>query len=274
VLFTEWKFFPFFAFVFIVYWTLRPNLARKVWLLLASATFYAAWDWRFLGLVLAVIANTYTVTMLLERSERRPSLRRAILISGIVVGLGLLGFFKYYNFFVDSFARLFDVQPRILSIVLPVGISFFTFHSLSYVIDTYRRKIVPTKNLVDVSLFVLFFPQLVAGPIVRATDLLPQMREARPFASIDFRYFLVLFLVGYCKKAVISDNISVYVDGFFFAPMKYGGGDALLAVFFYAVQIYCDFSGYTDMAIATAGMLGYSLKPNFSWYGAGSTAWA
>ena len=129
-------------------------------------------------------------------------------------------------------------------------------------IDTYRRKIVPTRNFVDVALYILFFPQLVAGPIVRATDLLPQMREARSFAAVNFKYLLVLFLVGYFKKAVISDNISPLVDVFFAVPGKFGAGDAALAVVLYATQIYCNGLGYTDMAIATAGLLGYQLKPH------------
>jgi alginate O-acetyltransferase complex protein AlgI len=153
---------------------------------------------------------------------------------------------------------------RIQDIVLPIGISFYTFHSLSYMIDTYRGKIVPTKSFIDVALYILLFPQLVAGPIVRAPDLLPQMRSVRPFPRSELKFFLLLFLIGYFKKAVVSDNVSPLVDMFYAAPEKYGAADGLIAVFFYAVQIYCDFSGYTDMAIATAGVLGYRLKPNFN----------
>ena len=263
MIFTDWIFFVFFAVAFSVYWVIPDNRTRKLWLLACSAVFYAAWDWRFLGLVLLVIINTYATTLLVHRTDSQTS-RRRILTLGIVVSLSVLGFFKYYNFFVDSLAEIVPLDLTIRQILLPIGISFYTFHSLSYMIDTYRRKIVPTRNFVDVALYILFFPQLVAGPIVRATDLLPQMREARSFAAVNFKYLLVLFLVGYFKKAVISDNISPLVDVFFAAPGKFGAGDAALAVVLYATQIYCDFSGYTDMAIATAGLLGYQLKPNFN----------
>jgi alginate O-acetyltransferase complex protein AlgI len=263
MIFTDAKFFIFFAVVFSVYWAVSSNFWRKLWLLAASVVFYAAWDWRFLGLVLLVIVNTYATTLLVAATEE-PQRRRRIVAIGIVVSLGVLAFFKYYNFFIDSLSRVILLQVRIQDIVLPIGISFYTFHSLSYMIDTYRGKIAPTKNVVDVALYILFFPQLVAGPIVRAPDLLPQMRSVRPFPRAQFKLFLLLFLVGYFKKAVVSDNASSLVDMFYAAPEKYGAADGLIAVFFYAVQIYCDFSGYTDMAIATAGVLGYRLKPNFN----------
>lgn len=263
MIFTDWKFFVFFAIAFTVYWSLRDNLWRKVWLLLCSVVFYAAWDWRFLGLVAVVIINVYATTLLVYRADS-DLLRRRILTVGITISLGVLGAFKYYNFFIGSLEHIVPLGLTARSIVLPIGISFYTFHSLSYMIDTYRRAIVPTRNLVDVALYILFFPQLVAGPIVRATDLLPQMREARAFAAVDFKYLLALFLIGYFKKAVISDSLSPLVDAFFANPSGFGAGDAVLAIFSYATQIYCDFAGYTDMAIAVAGMLGYRLKPNFN----------
>jgi alginate O-acetyltransferase complex protein AlgI len=262
MIFTDATFFLFFALAFAIYWWLGDNASRKIWLLACSVLFYAAWDWRFLGLVLLDIVNTYAVTRLV--GEWAPEKwRKPILVAGIVLSLCTLGLFKYFNFFADSLARIIQVNLAIRQIVLPIGISFYTFHSLSYTIDTYRRKIVPTKNFLDVALFIMFFPQLVAGPIVRATQLLPQLREARSFAAVQFKYFLTMFLIGYFKKAVVSDNLSPLVDRFFAHPAAFGGGDAVLAVFCYAVQIYCDFSGYTDMAIAVAGMLGYRLKPNF-----------
>lgn len=263
MIFTDWKFFVFFAVAFTVYWSLHDNRWRKLWLLVCSVFFYAAWDWRFLGLVLLVIVNTYTTTLLLSVTEAQNSRRRLITVA-TAVNLGVLGLFKYYNFFADSLAHISPLNFTLRSVVLPIGVSFYTFHSLSYMIDTYRRNIVPTRNFVDVALYILFFPQLVAGPIVRATDLLPQMREARLFSSVNFKYFLALFLIGYFKKAVISDNISPLVDRFFAAPAGFGASDAALAVLGYAAQIYCDFSGYTDMAIAVAGLLGYRLKPNFN----------
>jgi alginate O-acetyltransferase complex protein AlgI len=263
MIFTDWKFFVFFAVAFTVYWSIKPNLPRKLWLLACSVFFYASWDWRFLGLIFFVIANTYAVTLLVAATAD-PLWRRRILVAGVTVSLSVLGVFKYYNFFIDTLPAWIVVPPRIQSIILPIGISFYTFHSLSYMIDTYRRKIVPTTNAADVALYILFFPQLVAGPIVRATDLLPQMREARSFANVRVRYFLVMFLIGYFKKAVVSDNLSPFIDAFYANVGGYGASDAAIASLFYSVQIYCDFSGYTDMAIASAGLLGYQLKPNFN----------
>jgi len=263
MIFTDAKFFAFFPLTFAVYWWLGDNRSRKQWLLICSVIFYAAWDWRFLGVVLAVILNTYVVTRLV--GEWAPERWRGrILTAGIAISLAVLGFFKYYNFFADSLARVTPVSIGMREIVLPIGISFYTFHSISYMIDSYQRKIAPAREFVDVALYILFFPQLVAGPIVRATDLLPQLRESRSIASVDFKYQLTLFLIGYAKKAVVSDNLSPAIDRFFARPAAFGAGDATLAVVFYAVQIYCDFSGYTDMAIAIAGMLGYQLKPNFA----------
>ena len=224
MIFTDWKFFVFFAVAFVVYWSIGSNPLRKIWLLACSVYFYASWDWRFLGLVFLVIANSYAVTLLVA-ATKDPMRRRQILTAGITLSLSVLGIFKYYNFFVGSLSSWTNLPIRIQDIVLPIGISFYTFHSLSYMIDTYRRKIVPTTNLVDVALYILFFPQLVAGPIVRATDLLPQMREARSAASVRFRYFLLLFLVGYFKKAVLSDNLSPFVDAFYANVGDYGAGD-------------------------------------------------
>jgi alginate O-acetyltransferase complex protein AlgI len=262
VLFTDWKFFVFFAVVLAVYWPIRLNALRKSLLLIASAFFYAMWDWRFLGLVALVIFNTYIVTLLVVRVQGETA-RRCVLTAGITASLAVLGFFKYWNFFADSASSVLGGHFT-FSILLPVGISFYTFHAMSYMIDSYRGKIEPTWNLADVALYLLFFPQLIAGPIVRANDLLPQMRSARTIEAEQVRYFLILFLVGFFKKAVVSDNIAAFVDLFFSAPQQYGAVDAAAAVLFYAVQIYCDFSGYTDMAIATAGLLGYQLKPNFA----------
>ncbi len=262
MIFTDWKFFIFFGCAFTVYWIIKSNMLRKFWLLACSVVFYASWDWRFLSLIFFVIANTYAVTLLVA-AINDPKWRHGILVAGISISLGVLGIFKYYNFFIDSLSAWMDIPVRIQNIILPIGISFYTFHSLSYMIDTYRRKIVPTTNLADVALYILFFPQLVAGPIVRATDLLPQMRTARSIGNVQYKFFLLMFLVGYFKKAVISDNLSPFVDAFYVNVGSYGAADAVIASLYYGVQIYCDFFGYTDMAIATAGVLGYQLKPNF-----------
>ena len=268
MLFVEFRFLLFFLGAFLVYWTLGNGTARKAWLLLCSYVFYAAWDWRFLGLVLASTLIDYFVGRGLSR-ERRPKIRTALVLTSVVGNLGILGFFKYWNFFAQSGGELFDwlgipYHPQVLSsLVLPVGISFYTFQTLSYSIDVYRGKLQPTRSLLDLALFVGFFPQLVAGPIVRASKFLPQLGRIHVFEQIEFRRWLVLFLVGFFKKACISDNLAPIVDRYFAQPEAYTALAAWTAVLFFAVQIYCDFSGYSDMAIACAGMLGYRLGENF-----------
>jgi alginate O-acetyltransferase complex protein AlgI len=181
----------------------------------------------------------------------------------------MLGCFKYFNFFAASFADLlglFGVTPgwNTLNIVLPVGISFYTFQTLSYTIDIYRRSLQPTRVFSDFALFVAFFPQLVAGPIVRARDFLFQLDSKKNFQEIDYRWATMLFTVGFVKKAVVADNLAVYVDQFYASPANYDLYASWLAILAYAAQIYCDFSGYTDMAIALAGLLGYRLCGNFA----------
>jgi len=242
-------------------------LLRKLWLLAASYMFYAAWDWRFLSLIIASTVIDYTVGILLSRPLTGAGRKRCLIFS-LVGNLGILGFFKYYNFFIESAAELsglvgLPLSVHTLNLILPVGISFYTFQTLSYTIDVYRGRLEPTRNFLDLALFVGFFPQLVAGPIVRAADFLPQLRTARVFSSVEFRACLTLFLVGYFKKTCISDNVAVIVDTYFAAPADFSAISAWIAVPSYAVQIYCDFSGYSDMAIACAGLLGYSLCPNF-----------
>lgn len=169
MIFTDWKFFVFFTVVFSVYWALRSSTWRKLWLLASSMVFYAAWDWRFLGLVILVIANAYIAPLLIAASPQREQ-KKLILTFGIVISLSVLAFFKYFNFFVDSLSHLISLDARIANIVLPIGISFYTFHSLSYMVDTYRGRIVPTKNFVDVALYILFFLSLSPGRLcVRPT---------------------------------------------------------------------------------------------------------
>jgi alginate O-acetyltransferase complex protein AlgI len=184
------------------------------------------------------------------------------------VNLGILGFFKYYNFFVHSAAATLaalgvKVSEPTLSVVLPVGVSFFTFQSMSYTIDVYRRKLAAERNFLDFALFVAFFPQLVAGPIARASHFLPQTKSTRTLAAIDGRRALVLFAIGYFKKACVADQIATAIDPLFKHPDAYHAGSRVLGSTLYAIQIYCDFSGYTDMAIAVAALLGYELSKNF-----------
>jgi alginate O-acetyltransferase complex protein AlgI len=256
VLFDEFRFLFFFALCFLVHWSLRGHRARKLWLLGASYLFYAAWDWRFLGLIWLSTGIDYGVGLALSRPGLSRGARRAWLALSLTGNLGILGVFKYLDFFVDSAATLLawlglPMSPSSLQIVLPVGISFYTFQTLSYTFDVYRGQMRATRDLADLALFVGFFPQLVAGPIVRARDFLPQL-EATP-----------IFLIGFFKKAVLADNLAPLVQAYFAEPATFGWQAAWVAAPYYAVQLYCDFSGYSDMAIATAGLLGYRLCQNF-----------
>ncbi|MGQ0552593.1 MAG: MBOAT family O-acyltransferase [Planctomycetota bacterium] len=267
MIFTDPVFLPFLVLVLIVHWGLRGAGARKSLLLLASWAFYAFWDWRFLGLLLFSTALDYVVGRSLER-EQRPAQRRAWLWLSLAGNLGLLGAFKYWDFFVESgaiaLARLgVTVEPATLDLVLPLGISFYTFQTLSYTLDVYARRAPAENSLRDFALFVAFFPQLVAGPIVRAREFLPQLKAPVRWAAVDVRGALVLFLVGFIKKACIADRLATVVDAYWAQPESFGPSAAWIAWFAYAVQFYCDFSGYSDMALGTAGLLGYRLPLNF-----------
>jgi len=268
MLFVEFRFFFFFAFVFLVYWTLRNNTARKVFLLLASYFFYACWDWRFLFLLIGSTTLDYTIGRLLGHMQDRRK-RQGLVAMSLCVNLGLLGFFKYCNFFIGSASTMLawlgiPASLHTLHIILPVGLSFYTFQSMSYTLEIYRGHLEPVRKPLDLAFFVAFFPQLVAGPIVRATTFLPQVHEARQLAYVAFRPALALFLIGFIKKACIAENAAPFVDQFFASPHSYTVLSAWIATLLYAVQIYCDFSGYTDMAIACARLLGYELTVNFN----------
>lgn len=268
MLFVEFRFFWFFLAVFCVYWSLRENRARKIWLLLCSYVFYGAWDWRFLFLLMGSSALDYFVGMMLARTEN-PADRRRWLILSLCVNLGTIAVFKYCNFFISSavvFAAWLGLPASLhtLDIIIPVGVSFYTFHSMSYTIDVYRGKMRAVPSILDVACFIGFFPQMVAGPIVRAVQFLPQLKSLRKFSEVDCRGALVLFLVGFVKKACIADGVAPSVDKYFDSPENYSASSAWLAVLFYGIQIYCDFSGYTDMAIACARLLGYELTLNFN----------
>jgi len=266
MIFVEYRFLWFLAVVFTVHWGLQGARARKLWLLASSYFFYGVWDWRFLSLLLFSTALDYLAALGIERPGGR---RRAWVTASLVGNLGLLGFFKYYNFFVDSGAELarwlgFQAHPATLAIVLPVGISFYTFQSLSYTLDVYLGNLRATRDPLDFALYVTFFPQLVAGPIVRAADFLPQMAEKKSLARVEFRAALVLFFVGFFKKACVSDGLAPGIDRYFADPGRFDALSAWVAVLAYAVQIYCDFSGYTDMALAMAMLFGYRLCTNFA----------
>lgn len=268
MIFTEFRFFLFFAIVFAVYWMLRSNGWRKAWILACSYAFYGAWDWRFLSIIIGSTLVDYVVGLNLVKCEGRPNVKRRWLMLSLGVNLGTLAFFKYANFFATSAIGFFSwmglpVNSVTLGIVLPVGISFYTFQTLSYSLDIYAGRLQPKKNLLDLATFVAFFPQLVAGPIVRAADFLPQLDFARSFNQINLRACLTLFMVGFFKKACVSDNLAPIVDRYFAAPETFDAVSSWIGVLSYTVQIYCDFSGYSDMAIACAGLLGYELCVNF-----------
>lgn len=268
MIFTELRFLGFFLLVFFLHWSLNSRRGRHAVLLVASYVFYGAWDIRFLGLIAFSTTVDYTLGRLLERTENERR-RRGFIVLSLVVNLGLLGTFKYFNFFAASLVELlhalgFAATQPTLQLILPVGISFYTFQSISYTVDVYRRKLPAERDPLTFATFVAFFPQLVAGPIVRAIDFLPQMAMPRRLAEVAWRPLLLLFLGGYVKKAVLSDNLAPYVDAFFGSPTDFDTPSHLLGIVLYAAQIYCDFSGYSDMAIATAGLLGYRLSRNFN----------
>src|SRR5947209_11288991 len=242
--------------------------AKKTVLVVASYYFYAQWDWRFCLLLAGSSALSYIAGQLIDRASDE---RRARTILGVAVALhlGLLGVFKYLDFFVlyaNNLARLLGLEHELpfIEILLPVGISFFTFHGISYITDVYRGDVAVCRNPLDMLLYMSFFPQLVAGPIVRAAYFLPQL--ARPSAEpIPIGPALLLILVGLFKKVVIANYVATgLVDPVFSAPTSYGGPDLLLATYGYAVQIYCDFSAYSDMAIALAALLGFRFPANFN----------
>lgn len=268
MLFVEPRFFIFFFVVAVIYWGSKSNLYRKIILLAASYAFYAAWDYRFLSLIVLSTIVDYLVAIRIEKTTNQKH-RTYWLTLSLLVNLGMLFIFKYFGFFTESFADLmnvFDVEVgyNTLNIILPVGISFYTFQTLSYTIDVYRKHIKARRDILDVAVFVAFFPQLVAGPIVRAVEFLPQLDSIRHFSKVPVKACLTLFLIGYIKKAGISDNIAPYVDMVFASPHLYDTVSIYSAVLLYATQIYCDFSGYSDMAIAVAGLLGYKLPLNFA----------
>ena len=270
MLFNSLDFAIFLPIVFFIYWFLvnRNLKLQNLFIVIASFVFYGWWDWRFLTLILFSIITDYFIGLSLLNQENQKK-RNVILWISIIVNLGFLGFFKYYNFFVDNFIATFSlfgkqIQPNTLNIILPVGISFYTFQTLSYTIDVYRRKLEPTKDFEAFAAFVSFFPQLVAGPIERATNLLPQFYKNRTFDYSKAVDGMRQILWGLFKKIVIADNCAEYANLIFNNSADYSGSTLLLGAVFFAFQIYGDFSGYSDIAIGTARLFGFNLMRNFA----------
>ncbi len=270
MLFNSLDFAIFLPLVFILYWFVfqKSVQSRNAFILAVSYVFYGWWDWRFLLLIAFSTLVDYWVGLKLRDEEKEQS-RKLLLWLSLGVNLGLLGFFKYYNFFVDSFVdafRLFghEIPARGLDIVLPVGISFYTFQTLSYSIDVYRRKLSPAPNFVAFAAYVTYFPQLVAGPIERATNLLPQFSQLKRFDRLRASDGLRQMLWGFFKKMVIADHCAEHVNLIFSDPSAHSGATLWLGALFFAFQIYGDFSGYSDIAIGCSRLFGFDLMQNFA----------
>lgn len=270
MLFNSLDFAFFLPIVFVLYWWVAQwgLRAGNLLLLLASYVFYGWWDWRFLGLILFSTVVDYAVGRALGRTGP-PKKRKVLLAASLIANLGLLAYFKYANFFVAQFAAAFSlfgqpVEGWSLSVILPVGISFYTFQTLSYTIDVYRRRLPPTSDFWAFAAYVSFFPQLVAGPIERAAQLLPQFLTCRRFHPAAATDGMRQILWGLFKKMVIADNCAVFADMMFNDPTAFSGSALLIGAFFFAIQIYGDFSGYSDIAIGTARLFGFRLMQNFA----------
>lgn len=270
MLFNSLDFAIFLPIVFLLYWfaTAQSLKLQNFLIVAASYLFYGWWDWTFLSLILFSTVADYSIALRLFREES-PVKRKVLLWISIGINLGFLVFFKYFNFFLDNFITAFsffgmELSVRSLEIALPVGISFYTFQTLSYTIDVYKRKLTPTKDFVVFAAFVSFFPQLVAGPIERATHLLPQFQEKRKFDYDNAIDGLRQMLWGLFKKMVIADNCAALANMVFSNSTDYNGSTLVLAAIFFTFQIYCDFSGYSDIAIGTSRLFGFNLKQNFA----------
>jgi D-alanyl-lipoteichoic acid acyltransferase DltB (MBOAT superfamily) len=267
MLFNTTTFLIFLVIVFVVFWKFNKssNTAGKMVLLAASYVFYGWWDWRFLILIIFSSATDFFLGKKIYYSEKLSS-RKFLLLLSIFVNIGILFVFKYYHFFISSFQEIAGISPgkwNSLRVILPVGISFYTFQTLSYTIDIYRRKIVPTHSALTFFTFVAFFPQLVAGPIERASRLIPQFEKKMAFSYQQAVSGLKLILWGLFKKMVIADQFACIVNPVFSQPDRFSGLEIVLATFAFGFQIYCDFSGYSDIAIGTARLFGVELMANF-----------
>jgi alginate O-acetyltransferase complex protein AlgI len=267
MLFNSFAFAIFLPLVLAGYYVLTKR-GQNIWILLASLVFYGWWDPRFL-LLLAVPTIIDYVCALKIKAADGPGVRKRYLAISLITNLTILGFFKYFNFFIDSASQILEAFGRphyqpLLYIILPVGISFYTFHEISYVVDVYRGELDPVKDFSVYLNYVLYFPQLVAGPIARAKQLLPQLKEERRVNWRNIQEGLLLMLIGYFKKVGIADVLSPFVEIRFANPSLCAGSDLLFALYLFSIQIYCDFSGYTDIARGVSKLFGIELQLNFN----------
>jgi len=268
MLFPTIEFGLFFAFAIVLVWSLNSRNLLKKWVLLGlSLAFYASWDWRFLLLLFASGAISYLVGLYV--GSERP-FRRAVLLIGVFLDLGVLCYFKYLDFFIAQALTLanalgVNLPLGFVNVTLPVAISFLTFHAISYIVDVYRGRLKASRSPLDILIYISFFPHLVAGPIVRAHEFLPQLASPRRPEDFGFGENLALILGGLLKKMVIANYLAVmFVDPVFTDPTQFSRFDLVMAVYAYAIQIYADFSAYTDIAIGVAALLGYRFPQNFN----------
>jgi len=268
MLFNSIEFLIFLPVIFVLYWLVfnRNLRLQNLFVVVVSNIFYGWWDWRFLLLIAFTSFCSWGSGLLIEKAGGNRRKSRLVSVANIVLNLLILGIFKYYDFFVTSFAEMFGASPDglLLKIILPVGISFYTFQALSYSIDVYKKKIEPTKDIIQFFAFVSFFPQLVAGPIERATNLLPQFQKSREFDYDTAVDGVRQMLWGFFKKIVVADNCAVFVDSVWGDYASQSGSTLLLAGVLFAFQIYGDFSGYSDIAIGASKLFGIKLMRNFN----------
>ena len=270
MLFNSIEFLLFLPTVFVLYWFVfnKNPRSQNSLVLISSYVFYGWWDYRFLSLIFLSTIVDYIIGLNIPKQDSKRN-QKLLLWCSVLFNLSVLGFFKYYNFFVNSWIDLFSSigyeikSAWTLNIILPVGISFYTFQTMSYTIDIYRKKLEPTEDFISFASFVSFFPQLVAGPIERASNLLPQILKKREFNYEQGVNGLRLILWGMFKKVVIADSLAPMVDNIFSNYEDLGGGTLWLGSIYFAFQIYCDFSGYSDIAIGTSKLFGFELMSNF-----------
>ena len=265
LLFNSSLFLGLFLIFYLIYiLTKKHTYFRTLYVVLFSLFFYYKAGGEYFILLLASSAVNYIIAVLMHRNSENKHVSYFFLALSVVANLAMLGYFKYTNFLIENFNQLFNGNLKFQNIALPIGISFYTFQTMSYTIDVYRKEIAPAKNFLDFTFFVTFFPQLVAGPIVRAKDFIPQIYKKVTLTKEETSYALFLIIGGLLKKAVISDYISInFVDRVFDAPNSYTPFENLMATYGYSLQIYCDFSGYSDIAIGLALLMGFTLPINF-----------